>query len=279
VLLLGLGYLDLSGEGVSSYSALAMLRDLAHRRAEKESYAVEGGNDRLPRALAAHLGEKMRYRSPVVRIEPGESRAVVIVRDGATPLRVEADRVVCAIPCSVLKTVEVAPAFSAAKRRAIETLPYTSVTRVFVQTRRRVGGPTPVSVTTDRPIQWVWEASAGQKGQRGILESYTAGPPARRLAAMPEEERIALVGTELQRVQPEHGGPIERGVAKVWDDDPWARGAYCWFKPGQATALARELARPEGRVHFAGEHVSSKPQWMEGAIESALRVVDEVNAG
>jgi monoamine oxidase len=102
VTLLGLGYLELAGDGVGSYSALAMLRDLAHRRAEKETLAIPGGNDRLPRALAAWLGERMRYRSPVIRIEPGERTLTVVVRDGATPGRIEADRVVCAIPGSVL---------------------------------------------------------------------------------------------------------------------------------------------------------------------------------
>ena len=28
----------------------------------------------------------------------------------------------------------------------------------------------------------------------------------------------------------------------------------------------------EGRVHFAGEHTSLKPAWIEGALESAVRV-------
>lgn len=277
VTLLGLGYLELGGDGIGSYSALAMLRDLAHRRAEKETLAIPGGNDRLPRALAAWLGERMRYRSPVIRIEPGDRSVMVVVRDGAAPGRIEADRVVCAIPGSVLKTIEFAPPLSAPKRRAIDTVSYTSVTRVFVQTARRLGGSAPLSLTTDRPIQWVWEASAGQSGQRGILESYMAGPAARRVGLMSEPERVAFVRDELAQVLPQHGGPIERAASKAWDDDPFARGAYVWLKPGQA-GLGRELARPEGRVHFAGEHLSSKPGWMEGAIESALRVVDEINA-
>ena len=278
IALLGLGFLDLSGEGLASYSALAMLRDFAHRRDEKASHVIEGGSDRLPRELATRLGDKIRYRRPVIRIEPGDARGAVVVQDGSTRQRLEADRIVCTIPCSVLKTIEVSPRFSSGKRRGIETLAYTSVTRVFLQTRRRVGGAQPLSLTTDGAIQWIWEASAGQKGQRGVLDAYTAGRSARRLAAMTDDERLAFVRDEVQRVQPDHGGPIELGVSKVWDADPWARGAYCWFRPGQVIGLAHELARPEGRVHFAGEHASSKPQWMEGAIESALRVVDEIGA-
>src|SRR5688572_24662594 len=126
VTLLGLGYLELAGDGVGSYSALAMLRDLEHRRAEKASFAIAGGNDRLPRALAAHLGERLRYRTPVVRIEPGARSVTVVVRDGGAPGRIEADRVVCTVPGSVLKSIEVVPAWSAAKRRALDALSYTS---------------------------------------------------------------------------------------------------------------------------------------------------------
>jgi monoamine oxidase len=276
VTLLGLGYLELAGDGVGSYSALAMLRDLAHRRQEKESFAIAGGNDRLPAALAAQLDVRVRYRMPVVRIERGDRMVAVIVRGAIT--RIEADRVVCTVPGSVLKTIDVAPVWSAAKRHALDALSYTSVTRVFVQTTRRPGESAPLSLTTDRPIQWVYEASAGQPGRRAILESYTAGDSARRLGRMSADERVQLVRDELTRVLPSQRGALERGASKVWDADPFARGAYAWFKPGEATTLPRELARAEGRVHFAGEHVSSKPGWMEGAIESALRVVDEITA-
>jgi len=36
------------------------------------------------------------------------------------------------------------------------------------------------------------------------------------------------------------------------------------------------MGRPEGRVHFAGEHTSAWMGWMEGALESAERVAREV---
>jgi monoamine oxidase len=33
---------------------------------------------------------------------------------------------------------------------------------------------------------------------------------------------------------------------------------------------------PENRVLFAGEHCSSHPGWMEGALESGLRAVKSI---
>jgi monoamine oxidase len=36
------------------------------------------------------------------------------------------------------------------------------------------------------------------------------------------------------------------------------------------------MARPEGRVHFAGEHLSPWTGWMEGALFSGERVAEEI---
>jgi monoamine oxidase len=70
---------------------------------------------------------------------------------------------------------------------------------------------------------------------------------------------------------------FEGGAAKCWDTDEWARGAYAWFKPGEMGSLLPHIARAEGRVHFAGEHASSAPGWMHGALESGNRVAQEIN--
>jgi monoamine oxidase len=41
--------------------------------------------------------------------------------------------------------------------------------------------------------------------------------------------------------------------------------------------LMPHIATPEGRIHFAGDHTSPSPAWMEGAIESGHRAAEEVN--
>jgi monoamine oxidase len=69
---------------------------------------------------------------------------------------------------------------------------------------------------------------------------------------------------------------------KVWQDDPWAGGAWGWTQPHQMGALYQTMRRPEGRVHFAGEHTSVFIAWMNGAIESGERAAGEIvaaNAG
>ena len=48
------------------------------------------------------------------------------------------------------------------------------------------------------------------------------------------------------------------------------------FEPYQLTELFDDVWRPEGRLHFAGEHTSTKHGWIEGAVESAVRVASEI---
>lgn len=65
-------------------------------------------------------------------------------------------------------------------------------------------------------------------------------------------------------------------MSKCWDEDEWSRGAYAWFKPGQMISLMPYIARPEGRVYFAGEHTSAWFGFMQGALESGIRAAREI---
>jgi monoamine oxidase len=93
---------------------------------------------------------------------------------------------------------------------------------------------------------------------------------------MSEKERLGQALDGMAKVYPKILDQYEGGASKSWDDDEWSRGAYAWFKPGEMTSLIPHIATPEGRIHFAGEHASTQPGWMEGALESAERVVREI---
>ena len=279
VALLRVGFLDLIGDGVDSYSALLMLRRFALRHTESLRFAIAGGADLLPRAFATRLASQIRYESPVVRIEPGETRASVVIAQNGQHERVTADHVVCTIPFSVLRRTDVSPSFSPQKSRAIRELPYSSSTRVYLQFRRKAWTAERPYVTaaTDLPIKWVFEHTVNQPGPRGILEAHAAGEEGRLLAEASERDRILFALSHLERIFPGLSEDFERGVSKSWDEDPWARGALAYFRPGQMLPLQPHIVRPEGRVYFAGEHTSPWMGWMQGALESGLRAAREVN--
>jgi monoamine oxidase len=91
-----------------------------------------------------------------------------------------------------------------------------------------------------------------------------------------EEDRLRFTLAEMEKVHPGAGRYYEGGQSKSWQDDPWERGAYASFRVGQMTAWLPRIVRPEGRIHFAGEHTSIFPATIEGAIESGVRAAGEI---
>lgn len=271
------------GYGWSEVSALhRLVSDLALFQAGglAATRFLEGGSDRLPNAFARALRERIWYGAAVrsIRQEPG--KVTVVVRQGELERTLEADRLVCAVPVPALRRIAVEPALSPAKRQAVERLEYLPVTRVFVQTRRRYWaerGYTGLS-GTDLPIQLVAEHPflRAEDQTRGILECHMKGPEAERVGALDPDAQVAFAVENLEKLHPGIRDQVEGGVAVSWHEDPWAGGGYAWWKPGQLTGWLPDLARPEGRIHFAGEHTSVLARTLEGALESGNRAAREI---
>src|SRR5581483_9113362 len=89
------------------------------------------------KAFASRIGSHIEYESPVVRIAHRDDGVRVVVRRTAGTRELAADYLVCAIPFTTLRDVEIDPPFPAEKRRAIAQLRNTAVTRTFVECRTR----------------------------------------------------------------------------------------------------------------------------------------------
>ena len=269
-------------------SALWSLREARLLQAQRRDYKIRGGNDLLPKAFAARLARKIRYGAQVIKIERDASSVSVLCRQGGATNRLTADHLICAVPLTVLRRIEVSPPFSPEKGRVIEQHSYESATRVFLQARglRWQGDGLSGFGFSDHP-EAIWrptfnqssgQIASGQTAGRDILVSYLSGAQARRVAAMDKDERITSTLDRFEKIFPGLSENFEGGASVCWDEDEWARGAYAILKPGEMFSLLPHVARPEGRVHFAGEHASAWPGWMQGALESGNRAAKEINA-
>src|SRR5262245_16408851 len=274
-------------------SALWSLREARLLRAQRREYKIRGGNDLLPKAFAARLAPKIRYGAQAVKIEWDASSVSVICKQGGATNRLTADYLICAIPFTILRRIEVSPPFSPEKRRVIEQHSYESATRVFLQARglRWRGDGLSGFGFSDHP-EAIWrptfnqssgqvakrQMANGRIGGRDILVSYLSGAQARRVAAMNKDERLTSTLDRFEKIFPGLRENFEGGASFCWDEDEWARGAYSILKPLEMFSLLPHVARPEGRVSFAGEHASAWPGWMQGALESGNRAAQEINA-
>jgi monoamine oxidase len=297
--ILRLGYPDIWGDGADVTSALMLLRDMAatpegvpliaagnaareltadDEAPEKHHYFIRGGNDRLAHAFAnsAQLRECIKYSTPVIAIEHDDHSISARCRDGRT---FTADRMICTIPFSVLRGVELRVPLSAAKRRAIDLLQYTSVTKIFVQTTTHVWKDQGLAgmTFTDLPVMFVATPSTYLGSKKGVLEVYASGRNARALQSLSPEHRLEAAVAALDQIYPGVRREYECGVSLCWDEEEWSRGDYPWFHPGDITTLLPHIAGAEGRLHFAGEHTSVLSGWTQGAMESGHRAAREVN--
>jgi monoamine oxidase len=237
-------------------------------------FKIRGGNDRLPKAFAAKLSEKILYGAPVVKIEHDARSARAIFLRAGSRETITGDRLICTIPFSVLRGVEVSPPFPSKLRKAVQEMNYNSIARIFLQVRKRYWldqGVNGFAITED-PME-VWHPTFNQPGGRGILVSYARGRYAEQLTAMKESERITDMLDHIEKLYPGIRDHFEGGATKCWSEDEWARGAWAESDWGQLM----KIIKPEGRIHLAGDHLSSQSSWMQGAIESGLRVAKEVN--
>lgn len=277
VALLSAGGID---DRTETWSTLFMLRNQALNQDLDHYYKIRGGNDLLPKAFAARLSEKIHYGAPVVRIEQNSQGVKAVFLQAGAYHSLAGDYLVCAVPFAVQKNIEVTPAFTVEKQRAIEELPYLSASKIFLQARTRFWVDEGQSgfATTDLPIGQVWDMTYKQPGTRGILQAFPISLHSRLVTGMPEQQRIDFALKQVEMIYPGMREHFEGGLTKCWDEDKWARGASSYYKPGQFSSLLPHVARPEGRIHFAGEHTSVWIDgWMQGALESGNRVASEVN--
>lgn len=234
---------------------------------------IKGGNDLLPTAFARKLAAKIRYQAPIVRIARRAEKIEVAFKEAGRVQIEECDRLVCAIPFTMLAQVEVTPAFSPEKQEAVNSMRYYSASRIFIETKRRFWTDNKLNgFGIGDDLAEIWDSTLGQPGTHGILQRYIRGDLSMELLRRSEAERAEETTAKLSGFFPELRSNFVKSYSKCWSEDPWVKGA--WGSPDGRHRSAGKA--PEGRIHFAGEHLSENASWMQGALQSGLRTVSEI---
>ena len=233
---------------------------------------IKGGNDLLPTAFARKLGAKIMYQAPIVKIAQATDKVQVSFTEGGRTRTEDCDRLVCAIPFTMLARVEVTPAFSSDRQDVIRRLRYDSASRVMIETKQRFWINNKLNGFAFGDETEIWDASFGEPGTHGLLERYMRSGRSTDLIGRSEADRAADSIEKLSTFFPELRSNFVKSYSKCWSEDPWVLGAWAHVG-GRRQQAARES---EGRIHFAGEHLSDNSSWMQGALQSGLRVVSEI---
>lgn len=235
---------------------------------------IRGGSSRLVDALAKRLEQRVCTGTPIRRIQQTQDTVTLGVETLSGLVEVIADSVIVAVPWSVLRHIPLDIPLTDIQREAIFKLPYGGVVKTLLQYPDCFWSqPNFGIVLVDDEYQAIWEPTFAQPGTTKILSCFSGGTQSLRLGQQAIDTGRQVVST----VYPHALGAIA-SVSYDWNTDQWARGAYCYFGPGQLERFHPHLALSAGRVFFAGEHTAPVEYsgYMEGAIRSGQRAAQQV---
>jgi monoamine oxidase len=278
------------GGPIDSMSALHAVYDFSNPdRGFDEDLAVDGGNDSIVDAIVARLpGGTVVFNRPLTAAtDNGDGTYTLTLDDAGNPEQVVADIVVLALPFSTLRDVNLAGlGLDARKTNAIQNLGMGINTKITLQFNNPAWEP-PYNGESDSnlDISQTFPAHPGQEAPQALLTAFGGEQQALNLAGVVPIHGAAPAGIagvardEMEMIFP-GAAAAYNGKAEMhnWPEDPWAKGSYAYYKPGQFTAFAGYEAVPHGRVFFAGEHTVRYRfrQTMNGAVVSGYRVAREV---
>ena len=131
------------------------------------------------------------------------------------------------------------------------------------------------------PVNLYWSAFRDAGNKPAALTGYCIGPRSAALSTTSDENAIAIVMDDLQRLFPK-SNPARALVSYrfvKWAQDPFAAGGYSYLRPGGRGAREKLRAADTGTLFWAGSGTESSPvsELVETAYLSGLRAAAEVN--
>jgi monoamine oxidase len=233
-------------------------------------YRLVGGNQKLPDAFVERLGSRIRLRSPVTRIEHGQTGVRVTCRSGGASVTHEADHLVCAMSAVMLRAIPVTPAWSDDKAYALRNVPYYFDSRVIFQSRTQFWKRDRISPNMefgDRELNHVWTTCDEVETPRGLIVGTATG-------LQTPEAALAM----YRKRYPGSSEDVEKAHVVAWASNPWASACETTsYRPGQLVRFWPALVEPQGRVHFVGAYADNLNWGMEAATRSGYRVSEAID--
>jgi monoamine oxidase len=203
-----------------------------------------------PSALADRLARSVRLHARVVELRQEETGVTVALDDGTS---MRCARAVVAVPLTLQREIRFEPPLPPHRLLALERARYGDVVKAGLLFEERF-----------------WEGGFVSVSERGVVYEPAPGRPVLGV--------FAGAGAAQRPVLEAVGRAPRAFVSADWTAEPFSRGSYLIFGPGDLTEWGTRLAEPHGRIHFAGAETSDLPSYMEGAIRAGERVAREVAA-
>lgn len=250
---------------------------------DDERYHVVGGNDQIVSGMLAQLPpDTVRYDHALVAVRQEGDGSVTLTFEVAGQLTdVSADYVVFALPFSTLRDADLSQAgLSAAKLAVIGTMGMGTNAKVHLELTRKTwpalgyagamygewdglacGWDDCVPLGPDASPALYVAFPGGPVGASGLTGAAHGPAPAADAAWALRQIDDVFPGTSA----------VYTGLSYEdhWALDPWVKGAYSYYRVGQARTYGTLAGAPEGPYLFAGEQTSGENiGFLDGAVET-----------
>jgi monoamine oxidase len=264
------------GRSARDVSALLLLFRGAFSKSQRAvapkdslGYTARHGVQRICEAMAAAVAGGVELGHVVTGIAQTGDRVTVHCANGR---RFAARHAIAAVPVAVLRRIALEPALPKAQAQAIANLPAQPLTQVYLAPKSRFweqDGHAPSLFTDTLAGMLAAARNRDRPTEVTSLAAWVTGNQAEALDRLPPADAGRAVIAAIEEIRPAAKGQLELLGMHSWGADPYAGGAWAYFRPGDVTRYAAVLGNVHGRVHFCGEHLGLESRGMEGAMESA----------
>lgn len=275
------------------YSALHMLFYLGsggglHRMmitiGGAQELRVRGGTHQLSERLAEQLGDRVSLGEEVVQISgwgaaTGREAAPggPAVHTGRGTYRCR--RVIVALPPVMASRIGYEPPLPANRDTAQASMAPGNVIKFQIEYDTpfwREAGLSGTVLSTDHAVSLVYD-NCVPDSDRGILVAFVEGRHARAFNELTEPRRTQRVLGDLAEFFGGAAATPAQVLQRNWSEEPFTRGCYGGrFATGLWTSVGEHLARPTGRISWAGAETAAVWNgYIDGAIRSGRRAARE----
>jgi monoamine oxidase len=241
-----------------------------------QRYHIRGGNQQIVDRLASKLKNRVETSTQLesLRTTPN-GRYRVSIRSSGGSKEYTFDRVILALPFSILRKIDLEVRLPAIKQTAIDELGYGTNSKIITsyndklwRTKYRSNGQS----FSDLDTRETWEATRYTSTKTGIITSFSGGDLGVQISrSKPAEvaskftEQFDLIYPGVKKIS------TNKSIVPNWIDSPYSRGSYSCYLVGQWTKFGGSEGERVGNLFFIGEHCSIEAQgYMEGGCATGV---------
>lgn len=224
---------------------------------------------------------KLELSSEVQKIKHTSDEIIVTCKNGKT---FNGDAIICTLPLGVLQHGDVVfvPTLGNDKLRAINNLSSTVHNKVILEFDEAFWDNQSHFLIPSDPDMQAWldiinlQFFTQMKTPILVASIYTS----LHQKKLSDDQMIDHLVKLIQKIHPSSFKPLKKAWVTHWDKDPFSYGSYSYHPEGSSLDDNSEIAKPVGRLIFAGEHTNRSPGNLQGAylsgLEAAKQTVDQL---